>query len=563
MGHDRQTNRCIGSLRGYLTCVVLKMSIRWSGEHETTIPAALRHACTMWPHKTFLDFSGSTFTYADVDRESNQLAHGLAKLGVSPGDRICWMLPNVIEAIFVWFAINKLGAVSVPINTDLRGEYLRHQVANAGAAIVVVDADYADRIMEIADDLPELRTVLCKGSLHVEGRGLQVQSLAATRSSNTNPIEYEPEPADLAVLMYTSGTTGPSKGCMVSHNYACNFGARDAWAVALRHDDIHWTPCPLFHAAAAFGVVLGTLMTGATASIYPRFSLSSFWDEIERSRATVVFMLSIMLSLVPSAADSDASKRCYAQIRTLYGGPLGSALRARWKERFGVKYAAPAGYGLTEVCFATLCRVETSDIPDNASGRRFDDFDVRIIDDNGNECPVNVPGEIIVRPHKPNIMFQGYWRQPEATLAAMRDLWFHTGDLGKFDADDYFYFVDRKKDYLRRGGENISSFEVEATFAAHPAIAEVAAHSVLSDISEDELKVTLVLKLNAKLEPEVLCQWSIDRLPRFAVPRYIEFRRQLPKTATGRVQKELLRSQGVTLETWDRKMSKFDFGTKT
>lgn len=538
------------------------MSIRWSGEHETTIPAALRRACTKWPHKTFLDFSGSTFTYADVDRETNQLAHGLAKLGVSPGDRICWMLPNVIEAIFVWFAINKLGAVSVPINTELRGEYLRHQVANAGASIFVVDADYADRIIAIADDLPELRTVVCKGSPRVEGRRLKVQSLAETRSSNVNPIEYEPKPLDLAVLMYTSGTTGPSKGCMVGHNYACNFGARDAWAIGLRQEDIHWTPCPLFHAAAAFGVVLGTLMTGATASIYPHFSLSSFWDEIERSRATVVFMLSIMLSLVPSAADTDVSRRCYGQIRTLYGGPLGSVLRSRWKERFGVKYAAPAGYGLTEVCFVTLCNLETADIPDNASGQRYYDFDVRIIDDNGAECPVNVPGEIIVRPRKPNIMFQGYWRQPEATLAAMHDLWFHTGDLGKFDANDYFYFVDRKKDYLRRGGENISSFEVESTFASHPDIAEVAAHSVLSDISEDELKVTLVLKLSATLEPEVLCQWSVDRLPRFAVPRYIEFRPQLPKTATGRVQKELLRSQGVTPQTWDRKTSKLYFGTK-
>jgi len=152
-------------------------------------------------------------------------------------------------------------------------------------------------------------------------------------------------------------------------------------------------------------------------------------------------------------------------------------------------------------------------------------------------------------------MFQGYWRRPEATIAATRDLWFHTGDMGKFDENDYFYFVDRKKDYLRRGGENISSFEVEATFLAHPEVREVAVHSVISELSEDEVKVTIALKQGSVLQPDVLCEWSIARLPHFAVPRYIEFRDELPKTATGRVQKHVLRSEGVTGTTWDRSKS--------
>ncbi len=531
------------------------MVIPWSDEKAATIPSALRDACKKWPNKTFLDFSGQRFTYADVDHASARLAHGLSKLGVSEGDRVCLMMPNVIEAVLVWFAVNRLGAVSVPLNTELRGEYLRHQVTDAGASMFVTDAAYSERIIAIANELPQLRTLICRGSLPANTGRLAVQSLEATASENSGPIDCEPKPTDLAILMYTSGTTGPSKGCMISHGYACNFGARDAWALDLRHEDIQWTPCPLFHAAAAFGVVLGTLMRGATASISPHFSLSGFWQEIERSGATVVFMLSIMLSLVPGAADCEGSRRCFGQIRTLYGGPLGAVLRTKWKERFGVKHAAPAGYGLTEACFVTLCRVESPDIPDNASGRRYDDFDVRIIDDVGNECPPNVAGEIIVRPRRPNIMFQGYWGRPEATVAVSRDLWFHTGDVGRFDESDYFYFLDRKKDYLRRGGENISSFEVEATFAAHPAVAEVAVHSVRSELAEDEVKVTLVLRSNTCLEADVLCEWSIDRLPRFAVPRYIEFRSELPKTATGRVQKYLLRTQGVTPTTWDRKTS--------
>src|SRR5690606_17877617 len=211
-------------------------------------------------------------------------------------------------------------------------------------------------------------------------------------------------------------------------------------------------------------------------------------------------------------------------------------------------------FGLTEATFITSTPPDMT-APLGSSGRRNADFDVRIVDDEDRELPPGVPGEIIVRPRRPHIMFEGYWRRPDATAAVMRNLWFHTGDIGKFDEDGWFWFVDRKKDYLRRRGENVSSFELERTFRAHPDIAEVAVHAVASEHTEDDIKVTAVRTSAGTVTEEQLCRWSLDKLPYFAVPRYIEFRDELPRNATGKILKYQLREEGVTAATWDIEQS--------
>jgi crotonobetaine/carnitine-CoA ligase len=246
------------------------------------------------------------------------------------------------------------------------------------------------------------------------------------------------------------------------------------------------------------------------------------------------------------------SKRCFGQLRVVFGAPLRAKLARTWKERFGPKYVSMVGYSMTEAFSMVANRIDNTHRPDGASGRRYDDFDVRIVDDDDNECPAGTAGEVIVRPTTSGIMFEGYWQRPEATLAATRDLWFRTGDIGRFDEHGYFYFVDRKKDYVRRGGENISSFEVEAVFLQHEALAEVAIHAVESDHAEDEVKLTAVLNEGAAVSAEKLFHWSESRLPRFAAPRYIEFVPSLPRTPTNRVQKYLLKQRGVTPASWDR-----------
>jgi crotonobetaine/carnitine-CoA ligase len=305
--------------------------------------------------------------------------------------------------------------------------------------------------------------------------------------------------------------------------------------------------------ALAVGVI-SNILVGARVAIIPRFSVSNFWPEVERSGATIASILGGMGGLLASAPDCDAAKRCVGQIHTVRGNPFTEESKKIWRERFGAKLVGGNGYGLTEACVITSLPAGQYVAP-GSSGKRVPDFDVRIVDELDRELPANVAGEIVCRPLRPDIMFMGYWRRPEDTLKIMRNLWLHTGDIGKFDEQGFFYFVDRKKDYLRRRGENISSFEMEVAFARHPALAEVAVHAVPSDKGEDDVKVTAMLRPDTTLSPEDLFRWAIDAVPYYALPRYIEFRDSLPKNPQGRVLKYELRDEGCTPTTWDQETS--------
>jgi crotonobetaine/carnitine-CoA ligase len=483
------------------------------------------------------------------------MANALKGLGVEPGDTVTTILDNNSDAILVWIAINKLGAISVPVNTAYKGEFLRHQIADSGAKVLIAESDYADRILAVEDGLPEATTLLYrKAPPSGKAQRLKVMPLDDFRNGSAGPVDHTVRPGDLAVLIYTAGTTGPSKGCMISHNYMCNLARLGNEGTDRQAGEVNWSPLPLFHLNATASTVVGTLLAGGTAAFYPRFSLSNFWPEMERTGATIVSLLGSMIPLIADQAENEISKRLYGQIRAVRGAPFPAPLQEKWKTRFGIKIAGSMAYGLSEASVVTSQKAGEYAAP-GSSGKRNDSFDVRIVDDEDNELPPGQEGEIIVRPTRPHVMFEGYWRRPEDTFKLMRNLWFHTGDIGKFDEEGFFYFVDRKKDYLRRRGENISSFEMETTFRRHPDIADVAVHAVFSEFTEDDVKVTAVLKDGAALSEEDLCKWSIDNLPYFAVPRYIEFRGDLPRNPVGRVLKYQLRDEGCTDKTWDREKS--------
>jgi len=361
------------------------------------------------------------------------------------------------------------------------------------------------------------------------------------------------------MLVYTSGTTGASKGCMIPHNMACNMGWSAVNQRGFGPHEVLWSPLPLFHLMAIGSVVVTCLIAQCRASIAPRFSVSQFWPEIERSGATSVALLGSMASLLAEAPDNPSSERCVGQLQKVQAAPLAPAVAQKWRDRFGVKSAGSTSYGMTEA--ATISGLGSGEPPGppGSSGRVGRDFETIIADEHDNPVPVGTPGEILVRPRRPYIMFQGYWNRPGDTVRAWRNLWFHTGDLGKVDQEGYLYFVDRKKDYIRRRGENISTHEMEAVFRQHPAIQDVAIHSVLSPLGEDEVKVTAEINPGVKVTEEELCRWSIDRVPYFAVPLYIEFRNEIPRTATGKILKEQLRSEGKTAATWDREAAGLTF----
>lgn len=519
---------------------------------QTTVLAALAGRLAADPDGPYLDFEGRELSARAVDEAADRLAHGLSTLGVGRGDRVATLLENTPEQVVSFFAALKLGAIQVPINTAYKGEFLRHVLDDSGARVIVVQGDFAGRIAAVAGpELPEL------GAAIVVGEPDEPVSAVATASWDAllagAPADPVPDPgvrpADLACFIYTAGTTGPSKGCMLSHHYVVSLARQIARAWERRPDDVVLTPLPLFHFNAISVCVVGTLLTGGRASIARKFSVSRFWPEVRRTGATMLSMLGSLAILIANAEDHPEQEG--HRLRLCAAAPMPPDTDRIWRERFGCATFS-GGYGLTE---ASLISMLPAGVPNKtgAAGKpNTQEFEVRLVDDEDHEVPVGEIGEIVCRPTGPNLMFAGYWRRPEATVEVLRNLWFHTGDLGRLDADGFLYFVDRKKDYLRRRGENISSFEMERTLLAHEAVKDGAVHAVPSEQGEDDVKVTAVLNEGATLSEEDLCRWMAERVPYFAIPRYVEFRTDLPRNPVGRVLKYELRDDGVTPTTWDR-----------
>ncbi|MEU4565438.1 AMP-binding protein [Micromonospora sp. NPDC023956] len=501
-----------------------------------------------------LTLARTPFTVAELEAASRRLAGFLADR-VAPGDRVVILARNGRPALLAWWATTLCGGFAVPLNTSNRGPVLAHQVLDAGPVAMIVE----DEFVPVLDDA--LVGTGLRVPVLVGGPGAGRPSPGPVPAWATEVIDFDAAvsggPAvtttpDLDAyatshLIYTAGTTGPSKACMVSHGFVANM-ARQMHENLERHSgDVLWSAMPLFHMAAV-GHVMGSLQLGSAMDVAQRFSVSGFWDEILRSRATMAALMGSMLPMIVGAPESEAARRAFGQLRVVSGSPVTADLAARWTERFGVERVGSGAYGLTEASLITL--TPPGGYRAGAAGKVNESFEVRIVDEHDNPLPVGEVGEIVARPTRPAIMFNGYWRQPEKTLEVFRGLWFHCGDYGRLDEDGYLYFVDRGKDYLRRGGENISSFEIEGIVAAHPAVGEVAVHAVPSPLAEDDLKVTVVPAPGARIDPAELFEWLHPRIPRYAVPSHIEVRTELPKNAVGRVLKRVLRDEGVTPRTW-------------
>jgi carnitine-CoA ligase len=526
---------------------------------QTTVLEALAGRLETDPGGPYLDFEGVEYSAARMEAASNRLAHALVELGVGRGDRVATLLENSPEQVVAFFAALKLGAIQVPINTAYKGDFLRHQLADSGAKVVAVQGDFAGRVAEVAGPgTPDLRAVVVAGRPDEMVDAVPAHDWAELLEAQPRepPPDAQVRPSDLACFIYTAGTTGPSKGCMLPQHYIVSLADQIARIWQRTPDDVVLTPLPLFHFNAISVCVVGSLLVGGAASIARRFSVSRFWPEVKRTGATIASLLGSLAILVADA--DDHPDQAGHRLRLCAAAPMPPATDRIWRERFGCATFS-AGFGLTEASLLSLLPAGEENKP-GAAGKLNDvDFDVRLVDDEDAEVPVGEVGEIVCRPRSPNGMFAGYWRRPEATIDACANLWFHTGDLGRLDSDGFLYFVDRKKDYLRRRGENISSFEMERVFHGNEAVKDVAVHSVLSEHGEDEVKVTAVLQPDARVTEEELCAWCVERVPYFAVPRYVEFRDDLPRNPVGRVLKYELRDEGVTEATWDREAAGFTF----
>jgi carnitine-CoA ligase len=535
----------------------------WIDADRTTITDLLDTRLDRDPDGEYLDVCGTKLTAAEVAGTANRIGRSLRRLGIERGDRVATLLDNSPEAVLAWWGIVRSGAVAVPVNTAYKGPYLRHQLADSGARVLVVDPTFADRAVEVVGELPELAWVVTTGAADPMPAGVSQMGWSDVLDASDDPLDAGVTPSDLGTFIYTGGTTGLSKGCMLSHAYHVALAEQIGYSWGRTSEDVVWTPLPLFHFNALVTAVVGALVYGGRAAIYRRFSVSNFWPEMNRVSATITSTLGTMAYLLAHDENRPEMPRSGApeanrSLRLLGAAPMPVEVEKVIHERFGVNTFSGA-YGVTEASLISWQPPAVTNRP-NAAGVVNDEyFDVRIFDDDDREVPPDTEGEIVVRPKRPHVMFEGYWGRPDATVAASRNWWYHTGDVGRIDADRYLYFVDRKADYLRRRGENISSFEVESALMGHGALADVAVTAVPSPLTEDDLKVTATLKPGAAVTEEELFRWAERQLPYFALPRYIEFRDALPRNPVGRVLKRELRDEGVTPATWDAEKAGITF----
>jgi crotonobetaine/carnitine-CoA ligase len=498
------------------------------------------------PDKPLLMMNDRVMSYAEVDRAANRIGRGFSDLGVAKGDRVLVMLPSSIDYVLVWLGLCKIGALMVPVNEAYKAGMLQHQANNSGAALAVIWSGHLPVWTDIAAALTELRTVvICEGgNSSPSPASWTIHDFATLFHPDDSRLPPAVEYCDPMAIFYTSGTTGPSKG--VLYSYAQAHATATPPARLCAPDDVFYMTLPMFHVGLShmFGIVI---IAGATMAVRGKFSVSAFWSDIRRYRATFTILLSTMpnflLSQPPAPDERDHSLRKLIMIPLLRDLDL-------FKQRFGVPQITTF-FNMTEA--SCPIAADGFDLVNTQScGRPRPGIQARIVDERDEPLPPGKTGELVLRSDDPWEFNLGYWRNDKATAEAWRNQWLHTGDGFQTDEDGNFYFVDRIKDCLRRRGENISSFEVEVEVDAHPAVLESAAVAVPSDLAEDELKVVAALKPGCSVEPADLLAFLKDRLPAYMVPRYIEIRAdELPKTPTGKVQKVLLRASG-TAGAWDR-----------
>ena len=516
-----------------------------------TFPDWIRYRARIGADKLAVDVGGVTRTYAELDDVTDRVAAGFASLSLESGEHVSLMMQNSVENIDAWFGLQKAGLVEVPIHTASRGAALRYIVDHADARALVIDGAFLPHLAAIADDLPRLEHVIVNHNEPGDGpvelpRRLAVHDLAGLYDTGAPTPSPRLERQDTAVILHSSGTTGPPKGVVLSHGAVLHLTRHLVWLMDYTADDRLYTAFPLFHNHAKYTSVCAALECGGSIVMDQRFPVSTFW-EMARDKGITAFnymgALLMMLHKQPPRPD-DADN----PIRIAFGAPCPVEIWEDFERRFGV--ALVEVYGMTEAPMGCENRLDNRKI--GSAGRESMTYEVRIVDEYDEPVEPNTPGEIALRPKHSWALFTEYYKRPEDTVEAWRNLWFHTGDRGRMDEDGFVFFLDRMKDSIRRRGENISTWEIESTVNTHPAVLESAAYGVPSELSESEVMVAVVCQTGESLAPEELLDFCQGKMAHFAIPRYVRFMDTLPKNHAERVQKFELRAEGVTQDAWDR-----------
>jgi len=517
---------------------------------ERVITRQLRQAAEKFPDAPFLTFQSMSFSFGAFHEHTNRVANSLTTLELRPLGKLAIFARNSPQFVAAWFAAAKLGALYVPINTDYKGEVLRYQLENAEVTHIVIDPEFLGYLDGIIEALPVLKHVLLTEATQIPERIAKAATVTLISDLGGGPTKdtgFEARYDHPHAISFTSGTTGPSKGVLATNSHIVTFALDWIRYVSFQPHEAIFTPLPLFHAIGAWLGVVPAMLNGGRITVSSRFSASTYWDDVRAAKADVTHgifsMIPILLKQPERPEDATQPARAY------YIGNQNPA----FEERFNCRIVEV--YGATETGIVAGTTYGKPRVPKSCGKPNLETFDVAIVDERDVTVESGEVGEIVVRPKTPFSMLHSYYRKPDATLEAFRNLWFHTGDNGRMDAEGNVFFTDRKKDSIRRRGENISSYELESAVNKHPAVLECAAVPVTSDLGEEEVKMVIVVKEGADLSAESFWEFCEEALPRFWIPSFLEFRLEMPKTANYKTQKFLLkdRAEGQRLYARDWK----------
>ncbi|WP_309629243.1 AMP-binding protein [Brevundimonas sp.] len=508
-------------------CVIPRLIDRWAAETPDTV---------------FIRFeTGETWTWAETRRRALSTAAALQARGVKGGDIVAACAPNGPALLRAWFGANYAGAALAPINTSFRGKLLEHAVGKTGAKVMIVHPDLAPRLEGLSLGVAE--RLILTGASEPLNLPVEIEDASALDGDPAACVFVDQHPWDSPVIIFTSGTTGPSKAVITS--YVQEWTTAKVTYGYMVQSDRMLVNLPMFH-VGGIAAITAAVACGGSVALFEAFDTRRFWDTVRETGATVCSGLigaltSFLMKEPPKADDADNP------LRMVTLSPINEDTIALGK-RFGFDYLS--GFNMTEVSGPLISAV--NDPVMRSCGRVRVGMECRIVDDHDNEVPHGQPGELVIRSDNPWTLFSGYLGDPEATAKAWLNGWFHTGDLMWRDAQGCFFFVDRKKDAIRRRGENMSSLEIEIEVVAHPSVRECAAYAVDLPGGEQEVMVAVAPVDGAEIDPRELVEWLIPRMTHFMVPRYVRVETALPKTPTNKIQKTGLRDEGVTAATFDR-----------
>lgn len=528
-----------------------------------TIHRVLEERAARWGEKTFLTWlpTGAKTSYRQLEEQTLRIGAGLAAAGIAPGSHVAVLMENCPEQLLAILGPARSGYVTVPVNAAARGQLLAYFLNHADCVAAIVEERLLERFLEASPAAPGVKQVFVvrpdlgdtEDAAPVPPAaipaGLALHEFSSLLAHPAAPPARAPDFSDLAMLMFTSGTTGPSKAIMFSHAHFIYWGSDVAYHHEYVPEDVAYVFLPIFHGNALLGSTMGSLMGNAAIVLTRRFSVSRFWDHIRASRATVFNGVGAVTNFLwkqpPSPRDREHHvNRCHL-------APV-PGFAAEFEKRFGMPIMS--AYGLTDYCLGSAYNTKSRRDKLGSCGLPRAGMKLRIVDENDFDLPPGTPGEIVMRNEHPWGASLGYYKQPEATLQSRRNLWFHTGDRGWVDADGYVWYTDRIKDAIRRRGENISAFEVEEVIRTHPAVADVAVYPVRAETSEDEVAATITLRPGAVFDPASLIEHCSRNLAYFMVPRYVTVAESMPMTLSQKIEKYKLRREAEAdlSALWDR-----------